>query len=245
MSTPPESGAFVVTRDDLLATLDTLLAGRGEDWWSDFFADRSRQIPFFADWPDENLAGWLDDRLLTAGRVLELGCGNGRNAVYLASRGYQVDAVDYSQEAIGWARERADSAGVPVSFQRCSVFDATIAAGAYDLVYDSGCFHHLAPHRREDYFDLVSAALKPGGSFGLVCFRPEGGSGYSDLQVYEKASLGGGLGYTAEQLRLLWDRAPFSVRVFRQMKHAQGPCFGEDFLWTMLAVKTANSEPGS
>jgi SAM-dependent methyltransferase len=220
-----------------MRTLDTLLADRGGEWWSDFFADRSRAIPFFASWPDENLAGWLDDGQLTPGRVLELGCGNGRNAVHLASRGCQVDAVDYSQEAIGWARERADAAGVPVGFQCCSIFDAQIEAGAYDLVYDSGCFHHLAPHRRQDYFGLITAALKPGGSFGLVCFRPEGGSGLTDLQVYEKATLGGGLGFTADQLRLLWDRAPFSVRVLRQMEHAAGPWFGEDFLWALLAVK--------
>jgi SAM-dependent methyltransferase len=126
---------------------------------------------------------------------------------------------------------------VAVSFQCCSIFGAQIETGAYDVVYDSGCFHHLAPHRRQDYLDLVTAALKPGGGFGLVCFRPEGGSGLTDLQVYEKASLGGGLGYTADQLRLLWDRPPFSVRVLRQMKHAEGPCFGEDFLWALLAVK--------
>jgi len=154
-----------------LRTLDTLLAERGGEWWSEFFADRSRAIPFFASWPDENLAGWLDDGHLTPGRVLEIGCGNGRNAAYLAGRGCRVDAVDYSQEAIGWARERAEAAGVAVSFQCCSIFDAQIEAGAYDLVYDSGCFHHLAPHRRQDYLDLVGAALKPGGRFGLVCFR--------------------------------------------------------------------------
>jgi 2-polyprenyl-3-methyl-5-hydroxy-6-metoxy-1,4-benzoquinol methylase len=108
-----------------------------------FFTDRSGQIPFFTEWPDENLAGWLDDGLLDRGRVLELGCGHGRNAVYLASRGCAADAVDFSAEAIGWARERAASAGAAVEFQCCSVFDARFAAGSYDLVYDSGCFRHL------------------------------------------------------------------------------------------------------
>jgi len=46
----------------------------------------------------------------------------------------------------------------------------------------------------------VRAALKPGGSYGLVCFRPEGGSGFTDQQVYERASLGGGLGYSEDHL---------------------------------------------
>jgi hypothetical protein len=86
---------------------------------------------------------------------------------------------------------------------------------------------------------LVRRALKPGGRFGLVCFRPEGGSGYTDQQVYERASLGGGLGYTEDRLRALWDAAPFSLRELRHMRKAASPdpVYGEDFLWALLAVK--------
>lgn len=230
---------FIYTIDDVLRMLDDLLAGGGGGSWNEFFADRSKPCPFFVEWPDENLVGWFDEGMLTPGRVLELGCGHGRNATYLASLGCSVDAVDFSAPAIEWARERANSAGVPVDFQCCSIFDATFTEGSYDLVYDSGCFHHLAPHRRKDYAELVHRALKPGGRYGLVCFRPEGGSGYTDQQVYERASLGGGLGYSKDRLRALWDKAPFSLRVLRQMKKAagQGPCFGADFLWALLAAK--------
>lgn len=231
---------FVRTRDDVLKLLDDLLAGEGSPRWDGFFADRARPCPFFTERPDESLAGWFAGGLLTPGRVLELGCGPGRNAVYLAGQGCTVDAVDFSAEAIGWARERAAEAGAAVSYQCCSIFDAAIPAGAYDLVYDSGCFHHLAPHRRPDYLELAGRALKPGGSYGLVCFRPEGGSGLTDQQVYERRSLGGGLGYTEDGLRALWDRAPFSVRVLRQMEKTseQGPRFGADFLWALLATKS-------
>jgi len=82
-------------------------------------------------------------------------------------------------------------------------------------------------------------------SYGLVCFRPEGGSGYTDRQVYERASLGGGLGYSEHHLRAIWDRSPFSVRVLRQMAKTdgQGPYFGEDFLWALLATKDAAGSP--
>jgi SAM-dependent methyltransferase len=112
-------------------------------------------------------------------------------------------------------------------------------AGSYDLVYDSGCFHHLPPHRRKDYVDLVNRALRPGGSYGLACFRPEGGSGYTDEQVYERASLGGGLGYSEDGLRALWDHAPFRVRELRQMRKTDGrdQCFGQRSLWVLLASK--------
>jgi hypothetical protein len=97
----------------------------------------------------------------------------------------------------------------------------------------------MPQHRRQDYAALVHRALKPGGSYGLVCFRPEGGSGYTDQQVYERGSLGGGLGYSAERLRALWDKPPFTLRVLRQMNKTDGqaPSFGEDFLWALLATK--------
>jgi Methyltransferase domain len=102
-----------------------------------------------------------------------------------------ADAI--SAQAIGWARERADLAGASVAFHHGSIFDARLTEASYDLVYDSGCFHHIPPHRRDDYAGLVHQTLGPGASYGLVCFRPEGGSGYTDRQVYERASLGGGL----------------------------------------------------
>ena len=239
------SQPFVYTRDDVLGMLDRLLASQGSTWWGEFFADRARPCPFFVDWPDENLAQWFGDGTLAPGRVLELGCGHGRNALWLAGRGCHVDAVDFSAQAIDWARERARSAAAAVYFQCCSIFDATFDEASYDLVYDAGCFHHLAPHRRLDYVRLVSRALRPGGGYGLVCFRPEGGSSYTDQQVYERASLGGGLGYPAGLLRALWDRAPFSVRVLRQMRKtgSEEPRFGEDFLWVLLAAKAASAGP--
>jgi SAM-dependent methyltransferase len=232
---------FVYTSEDVLNMLDALLEGRGRAWWDEFFADRAKPCPFFTEWPDENLVAWFGEGRLTPGRVLELGCGNGRNATYLASLGCSVDAVDFSARAIEWAGDLARQTGVPVSFQCCSIFDAEFTPEAYDLVYDAGCFHHLPPHRRKDSVELVRTALKPGGSYGLVCFRPEGGSGYTDQQVYERASLGGGLGYSADRLRSLWDKAPFSLQVLRQMNKTDGtePYFGEDLLWALLATKEA------
>jgi len=95
--------------------LDALLEDRGGGWWSAFFADRARDsanpCPFLVDWPDESLVAWFSQGLLAPGRVLELGCGNGRNAVHLASLGCTVDAVDFSERAVEWTQQRARSAG--------------------------------------------------------------------------------------------------------------------------------------
>jgi SAM-dependent methyltransferase len=218
--------------------LDARLAARERTWWDGFYADRARPCPFFVDHPDENLVEWISQGCVAAGRALDIGCGHGRNAVYLARHGFIVDAIDYSAAAIAWARERAAAAGVQVGFTQASVFDVPLAHASYDLVYDSGCFHHIAPHRRAQYVDLVARALRPGGFFGLTCFRPEGGSGYTDAQVYERDSLGGGLGYTRERLRELWS-TEFDLQLLRQMKPESAGQFGADFLWVMLARKRA------
>ena len=100
---------FIYSSNDVPRMLDALLGDRGSAWWGEFFADRAKPCPFFVDWPDENLVAWFGEGLLAPGRVLELGCGNGRNATYLASLGCGVDAVDFSAQAIEWARERAEA----------------------------------------------------------------------------------------------------------------------------------------
>ncbi len=56
--------------------------------------------------------------------------------------------------------------------------------------------------------------------------------------MYEQRTLGGGLSYSQEQLRVLWDADPFTVEVLRPMvQHGPGgPVFGQDFLWALLAA---------
>jgi SAM-dependent methyltransferase len=223
-----------------LAALDALLVAHEGPWWDSFYQDRARPCPFFVPFPDESLAQWVDEGLIRPGRALDLGCGHGRNAIFLARRGFSVEGVDYSQEALDWAEDRVSEAGVAVALTKRNVFEWQPEPASYDLVYDSGCFHHIPPHRRRGHVELVVRALKPGGWFGLTCFRPEGGSGLSDDDVYERRSMGGGLGYTGERLREIWSQG-LQVRLVRQMNKpgADSALFGESFLWVLLAQKVA------
>ncbi|MER5310343.1 class I SAM-dependent methyltransferase [Streptomyces sp. NPDC002773] len=131
-------------------TPGTFPGGGGADWWDGFYADRDKPVPFFVAKPDENLVSYVEQGLLPAGgRAPDLGCGPGRNSLYLASLGYDVDAVDLSPTAVRWAEERAREAGVTnIRFTCGDAFRGAAPDGPYDLVYDSGCFHHLPPHRR-------------------------------------------------------------------------------------------------
>ncbi|GAA3901678.1 class I SAM-dependent methyltransferase [Streptomyces gulbargensis] len=248
-----ETDRGIRTVEDVMALLDGLFAPGadrwsegGAGWWDGFYADRERPVPFFVAKPDENLVSYVERGLLPAGgagvrRALDLGCGPGRNALYLASRGYAVDAVDLSPTAISWARDRAQEAGLAdrIRFVCGDAFTSPElgADGPYDLVYDSGCFHHLPPHRRVTHLALLDRVLAPGGHFALTAFAAgEGGMGSElpDAAFYRKGALEGGLAYTDTSLRAIF--SPLTAKELRRM-HPQPPAsphFGEPFLWTAL-----------
>jgi SAM-dependent methyltransferase len=228
------------TVEDVLRLLDGMFAPDadrwtaegGSSWWDGFYGDRAKPVPFFVAKPDENLVSYVDRGVIAPGRALDLGCGPGRNAIYLARSGFQVDAVDISAAAIGWATDRAREAGVAVDFQCRDAFTIT---GRYDLIYDSGCLHHLPPHRRISYLALLDRALVPGGHFGLTCFAAGAmGSELPDADLYHHGRLEGGLAYTPEALR--WIFADLTEVELRRMhdEPAESPRFGEPFLWTAL-----------
>nr|WP_227495905.1 class I SAM-dependent methyltransferase [Bacillus mycoides] len=216
--------------------LDSLLR-EPTQFWDDFYSNRGKEIPFFTNKPDENLVSYFEKKLFNPGKVLELGCGPGRNAIYFAENGCLVDAVDLSQESIQWATERAKEKNVNVNFIHDNIFDLQIEEGIYDIVYDSGCFHHIAPHRRMSYINLVKKALKPGGYFAITCFVQGGelgGADITDWEVYRLRSLKGGLGFTDEKLRTIFKG--FSEIEIRRMKGIKQPneVFGVPALWTAL-----------
>ncbi|MEK3795883.1 class I SAM-dependent methyltransferase [Paenibacillus sp. FSL R7-0204] len=227
----------IYSHEDTLRMLDSLFRDEGE-WWNGFYADKEKGIPFFRDCPDENLVESFSSGVLTPGRVLELGCGGGRNAVYMAQQGCKVDAVDISQAAVDWGMERAAAHRVEVSFTCGNIFDLELAPGSYDLIYDSGCFHHIYPHRRASYLELLNRTLTPGGYFGLTCFAAGSmGAEITDWEVYRQRRMRGGLGLTEEQLKMFF--SGFENVKFRRMRQTEQSenLFGEAFLWTALFRK--------
>ncbi|HET6636191.1 MAG TPA: class I SAM-dependent methyltransferase [Streptomyces sp.] len=235
--------------EDVLRLMDGLFApgadrwtagGGGADWWDTFYAERDKPVPFFVDKPDESLVSYVDRGLVRPCRALDLGCGPGRNSRYLAAEGFDVDAVDLSPAAVAWAEERASDAtqvGDRIRFHCGDAFAMTGLRGPYDLVHDSGCFHHLPPHRRVSHLALLDEVLAPGGYFSLSCFAAgAGGSGseLDDAELYRTGRLHGGLAYTPDALRRIFsDLDEIELRRMRD-EPADSPHFGEPFLWTAL-----------
>ena len=212
----------IYTVDDLLIMLDHLLKEKTRFNWDNFYSNRERDIPFFYNCPDENLVEYFSTNLFHAGmRVLELGCGPGRNAIFFAENGCSVDAVDQSEEGLNWGKERVRETNLPVQFVKENIFELNIEESSYDIIYDSGCFHHIAPHRRMSYLNLIKKALKPNGFFALTCFEvggKYGGSELTDWDVYRSYSLNGGIGFTEEKLRTIFkDFKEIEIRKMKSM----------------------------
>ena len=122
--------------------------------------------------PSESVIAWHSGGRVH-GDVLDVGCGYGDNAVYLAKNGHAVTGLDISPTALSTAEQRARDAGVDVKF---AVADSTRLDGftdAFDTVIDSGMFHGLDDDGRRSYAAAVHRAARPGATLLLSCFSED------------------------------------------------------------------------
>jgi SAM-dependent methyltransferase len=127
------------------------------------------------------------------GRALDVGCGEGGDALWLAERGWQVDGIDVSQVALDRAAARARETGLDdrTTWQQRDLLAWSPPAGAYDLV--SVAFVHLDAADRRPVYDALAAAVAPGGTLLVVAHHP------SDLGVVPRPPRPE-LFFTAEEL---------------------------------------------
>jgi tellurite methyltransferase len=115
------------------------------------------------------LAREIADRLSPGSRVLDLGCGEGRDSVYFASRGFEVTGLDVSPEALAKGRRLAEEREVKVQWLCRSMLDAPVA-GRFDLVYSCGSVHHLPRRDRAHLFRRLRLLTEPGGLHAHIVF---------------------------------------------------------------------------
>ena len=111
------------------------------------------------------------------GRALDIGCGTGTNAVFLAERGFEVVGTDVAWLAIRRARRKAREAGVSVAFHVSEAIKLGTPAGPpvahpFDVAVDIGCFHAIQSGHRVAYGSMLRRVLREGGYYVLYAWGP-------------------------------------------------------------------------
>lgn len=140
--------------------------------------------------PNEVLIDALGTLGVDGGSVIDLGCGEGRDSIYLASRGFAVTGVDVARPALEKARSRAAEAGVRPTFLERDVVDLRdLPEGAFDLAINMGCLHMIPDaDLRARHLSRVRELLRPGGLFLLAHCREHWGEGFFSIPNYDAAA---------------------------------------------------------
>jgi ubiquinone/menaquinone biosynthesis C-methylase UbiE len=125
----------------------------------------------------------LAEEGLFGGDVIDVGCGTGENALYLASRGLAVIGVDAAPTAIAQAQEKARLRGSSATFL---VADALALEGlgrTFDVAIDCGLFHTFSDADRVRFERSLHRTLQVGGRYALLCFNEHQPGGLGPRRV--------------------------------------------------------------
>ncbi len=164
---------------------------------------------------------------LPPGRALDLGCGYGRVAIYLARLGWSVDAIDFIPKAIEIARQRAMDAGMSerAKFHISSAAALDFLSPPYDLAIDIGCMHSFSEEAVIAYSREVMRLVRSGGVYILFAHlrnedemdETDGPRGIREATIIERLRPGFNLerverGVTQVEDRPPWDSGWFWFR---------------------------------
>lgn len=112
---------------------------------------------------------------LPPGRALDLGCGYGRASLFMARLGWQVDGVDFIEQAVIEATGRANNLGLgqQITFHLGSVTELDFLTGPYDFALDVGCVHSLPLEELQKYHQGLLRLLNPAGLYLLFAHLNE------------------------------------------------------------------------
>ncbi|MBA3859965.1 MAG: class I SAM-dependent methyltransferase [Cyanobacteria bacterium PR.3.49] len=132
--------------------------------WEDHYKNATERLPWDIGTPAPELQEAFAELDMAGKPVLEIGCGTGTNAIWMAQQKCNVVATDISPTAIEQAKEKAVSAKVEVKFSVADIIEApAVQPGSVDFVFDRGVFHVMTEENRFRFADRVAESLKAGG----------------------------------------------------------------------------------
>jgi SAM-dependent methyltransferase len=175
----------------------------------EYFDERYRcpdDIPWNMEAPPEPLVELVDSGKVHPCKAVDLGCGAGNYAIYLAGRGFEVTGIDFSPAAIRIAKENAEKKDVKCNFSVADVINELDKVNqTWDFAYDWGLLHHIFPEQRRKYIENVHRILNPKGKYLSVCLS-EKDTSFDGSTKYRKTTLGSVLYFSCEdELRKLFE----------------------------------------
>ena len=131
------------------------------------------------------------------GSVLDVGCGTGENALYLAEHGHDVWGVDFAPTTIQKAQEKAAQRDLTATFLVLNVLELRTLGRMFDTVIDSGLFHWLNIEERSLFIDNLATVIRPSGTYFMLCLseltrNPDISKVKKFLPYFDKLTKGGG-----------------------------------------------------
>ncbi len=120
------------------------------------------------------------------GPVLDVGCGTGENALFLASRGLIVVGLDGSPTAIAAACAKSAERGIEVTFKVGDALELDRLGRTVRTVIDCGLFHAFSDEERPRYVESLKEVLAPGGTLHILCFSDAEPPGWGPRRVSER-----------------------------------------------------------
>ncbi|MBU3915532.1 class I SAM-dependent methyltransferase [bacterium] len=125
---------------------------------------KSADTPWDLGQPDFNLIDIVTQEPISSRKALDIGCGTGDNAIWLAQKNFQVIGTDSSDIALEKAKEKASKASVKCEFVLADFLNDSIEGAPFGLAFDRGCFHSFSSENdRRRFAKNVAAHLEDEG----------------------------------------------------------------------------------
>lgn len=155
-------------------------------------------IPWNCETPPHALVRLVQDGTVRPCKTVDLGCGVGNYAVYLAALGFDVTGIDSSPTALQIAENHARERGEKCRFIVADLIgDLHEVEGTFDFAYDWELLHHIFPKDRKIYIENVHALTNPGATYFSVCFS-ESDPQFSGWGKFRKTRIGTTLYFSSE-----------------------------------------------